>query len=145
MAIGGVCVVPRASEASMTDPLADMITRIRNAYAVGKPEVRLPFSRLKAQVADILVREGYLEHSQAQGRLPKRILVFRLKYISGNPAAEDMRMISRPSRRIYRNAKGVRPTRYGFGITILSTSQGLMTDREAKKANVGGEVLCEIW
>ncbi|OHA48935.1 MAG: 30S ribosomal protein S8 [Candidatus Terrybacteria bacterium RIFCSPHIGHO2_01_FULL_48_17] len=129
----------------MTDPIADMLTRIRNAYAQGAAEARIPFSRLKAQIADILSQEGYLSGVEIKGRLPRRTLVVALRYINQRPTIEGIKRISRPGQRIYRNARQLRPTRYGFGITILSTAKGLMTERAARDARLGGEVLCEVW
>ena len=129
----------------MTDPIADFLTRIRNASAVGKPEVRVSYTRMMEHIADLLTREGFLEEFSTRGRGIRKTLVVRLRYLDGKPAVEDLRRVSRPGRRVYRAAAEIRPIKSGFGVAVLSTPEGLLTNREAKKRNVGGEVICEVW
>lgn len=127
------------------DPLSDMLTRIRNAYAAGNTETRVPFSRLKQAVAEVLAREQFIESVESKGRMPQRELRIILRYVDGKPAIEGVRRISRPGQRQYTNVRTLRPTHYGFGLTILSTSSGVMSDKDAKKQKSGGEILCEVW
>jgi small subunit ribosomal protein S8 len=130
----------------MTDPIGDMLTRIRNGYAVHQREIKLPYSGIKEKLGKILVREGYLKEIGREGKKPQeKMLVIKLKYHHQEPALSHLERLSRPSLRVYLQAKELKPFRGGFGMRILSTSQGLMTDREAKKKNLGGEVICQFW
>lgn len=129
----------------MTDPIADFLTRIRNAVMAGKEEVRMPHSAILEGIARVLEREGFLARVEPKGRGPRRVLVVRIGQVNGRPVIENLRRISRPGRRVYRAAKDLRVVKSGLGVSVLSTPDGLMTNREAKKKNVGGEVLCEIW
>ncbi|HBZ36178.1 MAG TPA: 30S ribosomal protein S8 [Candidatus Veblenbacteria bacterium] len=128
----------------MTDPISDMLARIHNAVMVHKTEVLVPHSRLKAAVADILVREGYIESSE-EVTSPWRSLKLRLKYKSGQPAISNLKRVSKPGRRQYVKSGELPHVLSGLGIAIISTSQGLMTNREAKIKRLGGEVICEIY
>ncbi|MBI4134229.1 MAG: 30S ribosomal protein S8 [Candidatus Terrybacteria bacterium] len=129
----------------MTDPIADFLTRVRNAAAIGRTEVRAPYSKILHRIAEILVREGFLEEVSHRGRGPRRILAVRLRYLDGKSVIEDLRRVSRPGRRSYMAIRNIRPVKSGFGIAVISTPEGLMTNREAKRKNIGGEVLCEVW
>lgn len=128
----------------MTDPIADMLTRIRNASMARKKEVAVPFSKIKAAIAGILVREGYLEKAEEKTDT-HRHLVLRLAYQNGSPAVNHLARISTPSHRRYVKAGEVNKVLNGFGVAILSTPKGVMTGNEAKKAGVGGELLCEVY
>lgn len=128
------------------DPIADMLTMIRNAQAVLKPEVLIPFSTIKYQIAKILERQGFVESVEKKGKGTKKIIKIVLKYESQRePGIAGLKRISRPGQRIYLAKKQIRFVRGGYGIAIISTPQGLMTDKEARKKKLGGEVLCEIW
>lgn len=130
----------------MTDPIGDLITRIKNGYAIRKRKFKVPYSVIKEELAKILVQEDYLREIAIEGKKPQeKKLVIRLKYPQQEPAITEIKRISKPSLRVYRQAKELKPIRGGFGIRILSTSQGLMTDKQAKKKNLGGEVICQLW
>ena len=133
---------------TMTDPVADMITRIRNANRVFHEETRMPSSKLKEALAGILKREGYIEDFRIDddpGR-PGRTLVVRLKYTSDRRRTiSGLRRVSKPGLRVYSKADGIPRVLGGLGIAILSTNHGLMTDIEARRRRVGGEVLCQVW
>lgn len=136
----------------MTDPIADMLTRIRNAQALGKPEVVLPGSKLKLRIAKILEQQHWVEQVEeikTTGSKNKHQqfdeLKIVLKYANGRPAITNIRRISKPSRRVYVNKDELPRVRSNFGIVILSTSQGLMTNKEAGQKKIGGEVICEIY
>ena len=127
----------------MTDPIADMLTRIRNAYRVGKKEATFPFSKLKMKICDILVREGYLEKAEKNDeKLPNIVVTF--KYIGKQPAISDIKRISKPGSRFYVQTSEIKKVLNGFGIAILSTSKGVMTGKEARAVKVGGELICEV-
>ena len=129
-----------------TDPIADMLTRIRNAQAVQKATVAVPFSKMKFQIATVLERRGFIKKVELKGRKTKKIFEITLKYDKENkPIISEIRRISRPGQRIYTPAKELRRVKSGRGISIVSTSGGVMTDGEARKKNVGGESLCEVW
>jgi small subunit ribosomal protein S8 len=129
---------------SMSDPIADMLTRIRNAQRAEKATVEMPGSKLKKSIAQVLVDEGYVEgfkEKTIEG-LPR--LEISLKYYSGRPVIEKLERISRPGLRIYRGSTDIPKVMNGLGIAIVSTSKGVMTDRRARAAGVGGEVLCIV-
>ena len=129
---------------SMQDPLADMLTRIRNALQVGKTEVVMPSSKLKISVAKVLEEEGYiLGHSVNDGAKPD--LTIALKYFEGKPVIAEIDRVSRPGLRNYAGKTALPTVRNGLGVAIVSTSQGVMTDRAARAAGVGGEVLCTVF
>jgi len=130
---------------SMQDPLSDMLTRIRNAQMAGKTGVEMPGSKLKAAVAQVLKDEGYIANFNASSDDGKPRLAIELKYYEGKPVIAEIDRISRPGLRKY-SGKGELPTvRAGLGVAIVSTSQGVMTDRAARAAGVGGEVLCTVF
>jgi len=126
---------------SMMDPIADMLTRIRNAQAVGKAEVKMPSSKQKAALAKLLQDEGYVQGFEVSQEGSKRELNIRLKYFQGKPVIEMIRRVSRPGLRIYKGCDELPKVHGGLGIAIVSTSKGLMTDRAARAAGHGGEVL----
>lgn len=127
------------------DPIANMLSIIRNALAVSHKTVTLPFSQLKYEIAKILEKEGFVEKVEKKGRKPGKTLEITLKYNNKTPAISGLKKISRQSQRIYTKAKKLKPIKSGYGIAIVSTSQGLMTNKEAKKRKLGGEIICEIW
>lgn len=129
---------------SMQDPLADMLTRIRNAQQVGKPNVTMPSSKLKASVAKVLAEEGYVDsYSVGEGAKPE--LTVELKYFEGKPVIAELDRVSRPGLRSYAGKSAIPTVRGGLGVAIVSTSKGVMTDRAARVAGVGGEVLCTVF
>jgi len=130
----------------MTDPIADMLTRIRNAVRVERPYVDMPFSRLKRGMADVLKREGYIWDWQETEAQPVNQLRIELKYgPNGERVIRHLKRISTPGRRVYNMARELAPVLNGLGITVVSTSRGVLSDREARQRNMGGEVLCEVW
>lgn len=129
---------------SMSDPIADMLTRIRNALQRSQREVRLPASKLKLAIADLLKQEGYINDFRADDEAGKAILVIELKYFEGRPVIDAMRRISRPGLRNYQSADSLPRIMGGLGIAIVSTSRGLMTDKAARRQGLGGEVLCSV-
>lgn len=129
---------------SMQDPLADMLTRIRNGQMVGKKSISMPASNLKKSVAKVLEEEGYISgHSVEDGAKPT--LTIDLKYFEGKPVIAELSRISRPGLRSYAGKDELPSIRGGLGVAIVSTSQGVMTDRAARAAGVGGELLCEVF
>jgi small subunit ribosomal protein S8 len=132
---------------SFSDPIADMLTRIRNALAAGQDTVQIPHSRMKAEIAQILKREGYIHgFSEEPGPTPQKVLRVQLKYgPEREPVIQGVRRFSRPGLRRYAGAGTIPHVLGGLGIAIVSTSNGLMTDREARRRKVGGEVLCTVW
>lgn len=129
---------------SMTDPIADLLTRIRNAQAAVKAEVSIPASRQKQAILNVLKDEGYIEDFRIEGD-KKPQLVVKLKYFQGEPVIEKIKRISRPGLRIYKDTASLPQIRGGLGVAIISTSRGVMTDRAARAAGIGGEVLCEVF
>jgi small subunit ribosomal protein S8 len=131
---------------SMTDPVADFLTRIRNAIQAGKDQVECPRSTLKLRIAEILKEEGYIDQVLSVDDRLQGTIAMTLRYDNGNaPAITGMKRVSRPGQRAYAGTKKLPRVRNGLGIAILSTSRGIMTDRTARKLGVGGEVLCEVW
>jgi len=131
---------------SMSDPLGDLLTRIRNGQMARKPVVLSPASKLRANVLDVLQREGYIRAwSQADRESGMRELTIELKYHDGQPVIKKIERISKPGRRVYSKIKDLPRSYNGLGIKILSTPRGVMSDAEARAANVGGEVLCEVF
>lgn len=129
----------------MTDPIADMLTRIRNAVRVERPFVDIPASRLKRGIADVLKREGYIWDWREEDAEPVSFLRLELKYgPNGERVIQTIKRISKPGRRSYIRSKELKPVLGGLGIRIVSTSHGVVSDREARRDKVGGEVLCEI-
>jgi len=127
------------------DPISDMLTSIRNAVAVGHPTVNVPFSNLKYKIAKILGKEDFIEKVEKKGKGVKKSLEITLKYDGKVSAISDLKRISKSGQRIYLPYKKIKKVREGFGIAIISTSKGLMTNKEARKQKLGGEVICEIW
>lgn len=130
---------------SMQDPLSDMLTRIRNAQMAGKPKVEMPGSKLKAAVANVLKDEGYIESFAASESDGKPRLTIDLKYYQGKPVIAEIDRVSRPGLRSYTGKDQLPSVREGLGVAIISTSRGVMTDRAARAAGVGGEVLCTVF
>ena len=130
----------------MTDPIADMLTRIRNAARVERPTVDLPMSKVKRGLAEVLKREGYIWDWEEVEDKPSHQIRIYLKYgPNGEQVIRHVRRISKPGRRVYSGSTKLRPVLGGLGISILSTSRGVISDREARQRNLGGEVLCEVW
>lgn len=129
---------------SMTDPIADMLTRIRNAQMVGKTAVLMPASKLKAAIAQVLQDEGYIDGFSRRDNSGKPILEISLKYYAGAPVIEKIERVSRPGLRIYKACNELPKVMNGLGVAIVSTSRGVMTDRKARATGVGGEVLCIV-
>ena len=129
---------------SMTDPIADMLTRIRNALSAGKESVSMPYSRQKQAIAKLLEEEGYINGSSRDENDGKPTLTIELKYYDGEAVIEKIKRVSRPGLRIYKGKDELPKVMAGLGIAIISTSNGLMTDRAARKAGCGGEVLCYV-
>ena len=128
-----------------TDPIADFLTRLRNASAVYKSEATMPYSKVNHAIAIILAKEGFIESVDTRGSGVGKEIVVKMQYFDGKPAIDDIRRISKPGRRIYRHSKALRPVKSGFGMRVVSTPKGIMTSMEARKQRLGGEVLCEIW
>ena len=129
---------------SMSDPISDMLTRIRNAQESEKQSVAMPASKLKASIAQVLKDEGYIDDYAVRGEAAKPQLEISLKYYAGRPVIEKIERISRPGLRIYKPSKEIPRVMNGLGIAIVSTSRGVMTDRRARGLGVGGEVLCIV-
>jgi len=131
---------------SMTDPIADLLTRIRNAHRAKHDRLDVPASKVKLEVCRILKQEGYIKNVSVVEDKPSNLLRIILSYSKeGAPVISRMRKISTPGRRVYRGADAIKPVLNGLGIGIVSTSRGLMTDRQAREQRVGGEILCEVW
>jgi small subunit ribosomal protein S8 len=131
----------------MTDPIADMLTRIRNGAMARHERVEMPHSKLKKHIADVLKAEGYVDDvRESEGTGGKKTLVVILRYGRGKDCAIDgLRRVSAPGRRVYVRHDRIPRVRSGMGISILSTSRGVMTDRQAREQKIGGELLCEVW
>lgn len=131
---------------SSTDPIADLLTRLRNGAQARKQYVECPWSNIKEHVVQVLVAEGYVQESSVVDRGVKKDLRVWLRYDDQNrPVMVGLKRVSRPSLRVYVGAKSIPPVRRGMGVNILSTAEGVMADREARRRNVGGELLCSIW
>jgi small subunit ribosomal protein S8 len=129
----------------MTDPIADMLTRIRNAVAIERPSVDIPASHEKVGVAQVLQREGYIWDFEVIEERPVRVLRINLKYgPNGERVIQEIKRVSKPGRRVYRKAKDIPVVLQGLGISVVSTSQGIISNREAKEKGIGGEVLCSV-
>ncbi len=130
----------------MTDPIADMLTRIRNAVRVERPHVDMPISKVKRGLAEVLKREGYIWDWEEVESSPANLLRIHLKYgPNGEQIIRRIRRVSKPGRRVYSGAAALKPVLGGLGIRVISTSRGVISDREARQRKLGGEVLCEIW
>ena len=129
---------------SMTDPIADMLTRIRNAQACGKTSVAMPASKVKGAIAKVLQDEGYIEGFELASADGKSEMTIALKYYAGRPVIERIERVSRPGLRVYKGVGEIPKVLNGLGIAIVSTSKGVMTDRSARASGIGGEVLCIV-
>jgi len=130
----------------LTDPIADMLTRIRNAVRSGKSEVLVPSSKVKLGIVEVLKREGYIEGFEIVQRRVQNDIRIRLKYgPTGERVITHIERVSKPGRRVYLGVKKLRPVLRGLGIAVVSTPKGVLSDREAREANVGGEALCRVW
>jgi len=129
---------------SMSDPIADMLTRIRNAQLAKKQSVRMPSSNIKLSIADVLKGEGYINDFSVVNDNNKSTLEISLKYYSGDPVIEQIKRISKPGLRIYKSSKNLPDIMSGLGIAIVSTSKGVMTERKARVEGIGGELLCTV-
>jgi small subunit ribosomal protein S8 len=129
---------------SMSDPIADMLTRIRNAQSVNKLSVSMPASKLKGAIAGVLKDEGYIDDFAVATNDGKPVLNISLKYYAGRPVIEKIERVSKPGLRVYKGSQNIPKVMNGLGVTIVSTSKGVMTDRKAQAAGIGGEVLCVV-
>ncbi len=127
---------------SLSDPIADMLTRIRNAQLVKKKRVNIPFSRMKKSIAQVLKDEGYIDDFSIEKNEEKQTIEISLKYYAGKSVIENIKRISKPGLRIYSTCKDLPVVMNGLGITIVSTSSGVMTEKKAKIAGIGGELIC---
>ena len=127
----------------MSDTIADLLTRIRNGQSAEKASVTMPFSKMKLSICKVLENEGYIDSTDVSGEAKKELTVL-LKYYEGKPVIENIKRISKPSLRIFKPAKDVPNVRNGLGLCIVSTSHGVMTDREAREKNYGGEIICIV-
>jgi len=131
---------------SMTDPIADMLTRVRNALRIGRPTVRVPRSKMKVGIAEVLKDEGYISGFNVVEEIPQGWIDIQLKYgPDGERVINSIQRVSKPGKRVYSGIEDLNPVLNGLGIYVLSTSQGILSDRKARKLNVGGELLCEIY
>jgi len=129
----------------MIDSVSDMLTRIRNAQAAAHQSAILPFSKLRLNLAKLLEKEGLIDSVSTHGRKAKKVIEIGLRYQAGRPVISKLERISKPGRRVYLKRSQIRPVSQGHGLAVISTSQGLMTDRQARKKGLGGEILCQIW
>lgn len=129
---------------SMSDPIADMLTRIRNAQMVSKATVAMPASKVKSAIAQVLKDEGYIDGFQVKTDAGKNQLEIALKYYAGRPVIERIERVSRPGLRVYKGSKAIPQVQNGLGVAIVTTPQGVMTDRKARATGIGGEVLCYV-
>ena len=129
----------------MTDPITDMLNQIRNAQAVGKTDVLIPLSKIKNEIAILLAKEGFLGEAKKAMKGKIKALKITLKYDDGVPAISGLRRTSKPGQRIYEGFSEIKRVHGGYGISIVSTSKGLMTNKDARKQKLGGEIICQIW
>lgn len=129
---------------SMQDPISDMLTRIRNANMMGKHSVSMPMSKVKYALAKVLLEEGYIETCEEDKEAEKPTLKITLKYFEGRPVIENLQRISRPGLRVYRDKDNLPKVKNGLGIAIVSTSKGVMSDRQARRLGEGGEIVCYV-
>ena len=130
---------------SFQDPISDCLTRIRNGLMRGKKVVNTPFSKFKHELISLLVKEGYLNSCEKISINGKDVISISLKYADEAPAIRELKRVSKPSLRKYSSASDLEPVKSGLGLYVLSTSKGLMSDKEAKSQNIGGEVICEVF
>lgn len=129
----------------MTDPIADMIIRLKNAMRAGHESVLVPFSKIKKNIAEILLEEGYLSSVELKDTKPFAQLELKLRYTGKLPVLNEVKRLSKPGRRWYASVKDIPSALGGYGLTIVSTSKGIMTDKKARQLNIGGELLCQVW
>ena len=129
----------------MTDPITDMLNQIRNAQAVGKTEVLVPLSKIKNEVAGILSKEGFVGDVKKSMKGKIKVLKISLKYDNGVPAIAGLKRVSKPGQRIYQGVSEIKKVHGGFGMSVVSTSKGLMTNKDARKQKLGGEIICQVW
>ncbi len=130
---------------TVTDPIADMLVRIKNANMRRYPSVDIPYSKMKEKIIEILLREGYIVKYEVIGEIPQKYIRVYLKYKGKTPAIQDVKRVSKPGRRYYVNKEEIPRVLGGLGIAILSTSKGIMTDKEARLLGIGGELICMVW
>ena len=130
---------------SLSDPIGDMIARVKNAQARNHKKVELPSSNFKSKIADILKNEGFIKDFKLNEEKNKTVLSLELKYHSGNPVISTFERVSKPGRRIFSSADGLPKINNGLGIAIISTPKGVMTDLDARKQRVGGEIICKVF
>lgn len=129
----------------ITDPIADMLSTLKNAALARRKRVAVPYSRLKEEIAKVLVAEGYMESLKTDGVSPKQELIVEIAYKDGLPVMTDVKRRSKPGLRVYVNKTSIPSVSGGMGVTVVSTPNGIMTGFEAKKQGVGGELICEVW
>lgn len=129
----------------MTDPIADMLTRIRNAQSINHAEVLVPYSKVKFELGSILQKEGFVKNVEVIGKAPQKNIKIDLKYKNSQSVIKFIKRVSKPGKRVYRSKDDLPWVMQNTGIAIISTSQGLVTNKEARKKGIGGEVVCEIW
>ena len=131
----------------VTDPIADMLARIKNAYLSHHQMVTIPYSQIKEKIAKVLVKEGYLKNLKTEKQENKKIknIVCELAYKNGQPVLHSLKRASKPGRRVYVGWKKIPRTISGYGVTIVSTPEGVMTDKEARKKKIGGEIICQVY
>jgi small subunit ribosomal protein S8 len=131
---------------NISDPIGDLITRIRNGYSSGAVQIKSPSSKARCSLLDVLAREGYIRSFSEETLRPGiKEVVVQLKYFEGQPSMKEIHRVSKPGLKIYVEASAIKPYYNGLGVSILSTSKGLMTDSEAKAAGIGGEILCKVF
>lgn len=129
----------------ITDPISDLLARLRNAYTAKKDSITLPFSKMNFAILEILHKEGYISALTTDDKSQFKQIVADLRYQQASPALSGIKRLSKPGRRLYSVVADIPKTLGGYGITILSTNQGLMTDKQAKQKNLGGELICQVW
>jgi small subunit ribosomal protein S8 len=129
----------------MTDPITDMLNQIKSGYAVSKTEILISLSNIKSEIAEILSKEGFVGEIKKTAKGGDKTLKISLKYDNGIPAMSDFKRVSKPGQRIYEGFSEIKKVHGGYGIAIISTSKGLMTNKDAKIKKIGGEIICKIW
>ena len=129
----------------MTDPIANMLIQIKNAQAVSHPTVEILFSNLKYEIGKVLLKGGFIGKIEKKGKKTDKVIEIVLKYEDGAPRIAGMKRVSKPGQRIYLDCKKINRVKSGYGMSIVSTSKGLMSDKEARKNKLGGEIICEVW
>lgn len=130
---------------TVTDPIADMLARLRNAQAVKKDEVLIPWSKIKYGILKVFIKENYIKDVRIEEQNGFKVLIATLSYNNGKPAFKHIRRVSKPSKRVYVKSNNVPYILNGLGMAVISTSKGLKTDNEVRRAKIGGELICEIW